>query len=225
MRKRLCFFVALLPTISPWAAASAVVIYERRAEWTASVGENVKTIDFSAYDANRPITVPPRDIFLSHLTISNVTFSSPDRLSFGSFHNDFIYAVGGARLRIQLPENVSAVGMDLTLPLPTLGTYEISVSTGEAFSFPAAGNGTLPTFFGLTTTTPISWIEIRLNRTEPATFNAIDNFAFHIGGLPEGESLSPHQKACATRYRSYDPKTDTFLGYDGQRHRCRQRPR
>lgn len=25
---------------------------------------------------------------------------------------------------------------------------------------------------------------------------------------------------CAARYRSYDPATGTFLGYDGLRHRC-----
>lgn len=26
--------------------------------------------------------------------------------------------------------------------------------------------------------------------------------------------------SCASRYRSYDPRTGTFLGYDGVRHRC-----
>jgi hypothetical protein len=26
---------------------------------------------------------------------------------------------------------------------------------------------------------------------------------------------------CAQRYRSYDPASGTFLGYDGRRHRCR----
>ena len=25
---------------------------------------------------------------------------------------------------------------------------------------------------------------------------------------------------CAQRYRSYDPESGTFLGYDGRRHRC-----
>ncbi|MBP0617622.1 BA14K family protein [Jiella mangrovi] len=29
-----------------------------------------------------------------------------------------------------------------------------------------------------------------------------------------------HATVCAERYRSYDPGTDTFLGYDGYRHRC-----
>jgi hypothetical protein len=27
--------------------------------------------------------------------------------------------------------------------------------------------------------------------------------------------------SCARRYRSYDPGSGTFLGYDGQRHSCR----
>lgn len=29
-----------------------------------------------------------------------------------------------------------------------------------------------------------------------------------------------HVEACYARYRSYDERTDTFLGYDGMRHRC-----
>ena len=30
-----------------------------------------------------------------------------------------------------------------------------------------------------------------------------------------------HVQWCLSRYRSYDPRTDTYLGYDGYRHRCR----
>jgi hypothetical protein len=29
-----------------------------------------------------------------------------------------------------------------------------------------------------------------------------------------------HVARCEARYRSYDARTDTFLGYDGKRHRC-----
>ncbi len=32
---------------------------------------------------------------------------------------------------------------------------------------------------------------------------------------------SSHVARCEARYRSYDARTDTFLGYDGHRHRCR----
>lgn len=31
---------------------------------------------------------------------------------------------------------------------------------------------------------------------------------------------SAHVEWCLNRYRSYDPASDTFLGYDGYRHRC-----
>jgi hypothetical protein len=31
---------------------------------------------------------------------------------------------------------------------------------------------------------------------------------------------SASDTSCAERYRSYDPKSGTFLGYDGRRHPC-----
>jgi uncharacterized protein YcfJ len=34
-----------------------------------------------------------------------------------------------------------------------------------------------------------------------------------------GQSSS-HVARCEARYRSYDANTDTYLGYDGVRHRC-----
>jgi hypothetical protein len=35
------------------------------------------------------------------------------------------------------------------------------------------------------------------------------------------DSYEAHVAACYSRYRSYDEETDTFLGFDGYRHRCR----
>ena len=35
-----------------------------------------------------------------------------------------------------------------------------------------------------------------------------------------GGSYSAHVNACYARYRSYDEETDSFLGFDGRRHRC-----
>ncbi|MGE0237648.1 MAG: BA14K family protein [Parvibaculaceae bacterium] len=32
---------------------------------------------------------------------------------------------------------------------------------------------------------------------------------------------SRHVRWCLNRYRSYDPRSNTFMGYDGDRHRCR----
>lgn len=39
------------------------------------------------------------------------------------------------------------------------------------------------------------------------------------GGYYQGGGYN-HVDACYARYRSYDARTDTFLGYDGYRHRC-----
>lgn len=33
-------------------------------------------------------------------------------------------------------------------------------------------------------------------------------------------AANSHVAACSARYRSYDPRSDTFLGYDGYRHAC-----
>lgn len=32
---------------------------------------------------------------------------------------------------------------------------------------------------------------------------------------------NPHIRWCFNRYRSYDPRSDTYVGYDGNRHTCR----
>jgi len=41
------------------------------------------------------------------------------------------------------------------------------------------------------------------------------------GGSNAYASSSANASACAQRYRSYDPASGTFLGYDGARHPCR----
>lgn len=56
-----------------------------------------------------------------------------------------------------------------------------------------------------------------------------DDFAAGILGFAAGalitglaaSSGSSHVARCDAHYRSYDPYTDTFLGYDGYRHQCR----
>jgi BA14K-like protein len=32
--------------------------------------------------------------------------------------------------------------------------------------------------------------------------------------------MAPDASYCAQRYRSYDPASGTFMGYDGRRHPC-----
>jgi hypothetical protein len=42
-----------------------------------------------------------------------------------------------------------------------------------------------------------------------------------ITGSINGAAGGSHEARCAARYRSYDPATDTFMGYDGERRYCR----
>ncbi len=39
-------------------------------------------------------------------------------------------------------------------------------------------------------------------------------------GAPRYDRGGDHVEWCLNRYRSYNPKTDRFLGYDGEYHRC-----
>lgn len=40
-------------------------------------------------------------------------------------------------------------------------------------------------------------------------------------GVRSSRGWRSHVARCEARYRSYNPRTDMFLGYDGQYHRCR----
>jgi BA14K-like protein len=43
---------------------------------------------------------------------------------------------------------------------------------------------------------------------------------FGSGGPPIPTDGGANGASCAERYRSYDPSSGTFLGYDGRRHAC-----
>jgi len=45
-----------------------------------------------------------------------------------------------------------------------------------------------------------------------APFRAFDN--------RDSYAMAPGDNDCAARYRSYDPASGTFMGYDGRRHPC-----
>jgi len=52
-----------------------------------------------------------------------------------------------------------------------------------------------------------------------------DDYAYYDGGYYEpgyvvSQAVVPDASSCAARYRSYDPTTGTYLGFDGLRHPC-----
>lgn len=68
----------------------------------------------------------------------------------------------------------------------------------------------------------------RSNRSNIGSSFAAGIFGFALGAAVGsslnrggGSNWDAHVAACEDRYRSYNPRTDMFLGYDGQYHRCR----
>ena len=52
-----------------------------------------------------------------------------------------------------------------------------------------------------------------------------DDYAYYDGGYYDpgyvvSQAVVPDASSCAARYRSYDPATGTYLGFDGLRHPC-----
>jgi hypothetical protein len=52
---------------------------------------------------------------------------------------------------------------------------------------------------------------------------AIGIIGLAAGAIIAGQAHggSSYHSVCARKYRSYDPRSGTYLGYDGYRHRCR----
>ena len=42
-----------------------------------------------------------------------------------------------------------------------------------------------------------------------------------VGSALDNGYSRRHVRACERAYHSYDPRTDTYVGHDGRRHRCR----
>ncbi|MDB5728432.1 MAG: hypothetical protein JWQ00_1637, partial [Noviherbaspirillum sp.] len=64
--------------------------------------------------------------------------------------------------------------LDLAPFYNLLGTYTISLSSGEQLSAPVRSRPPKYDFFGVTSTVPIEWVEISLN----TSYLAADNFSF-----------------------------------------------
>jgi hypothetical protein len=52
------------------------------------------------------------------------------------------------------------------------------------------------------------------------TAGAIATAPFRAAGAYDSYAMDRGGDYCAQRYRSYDPQSGTFMGYDGRRHPC-----
>ncbi|HEY7413743.1 MAG TPA: hypothetical protein VH593_01010 [Ktedonobacteraceae bacterium] len=98
----------------------------------------------------------------------------------------FLYAYPLTSIRVDLPSGTFAVGVDLTVYYLIPGTFTVTLSTGEVFQFPrpsfVPGLTPPPTFFGVVSTTPLTWMTVSYDNT----YFIIDNFALtaSAGAVP-----------------------------------------
>lgn len=60
------------------------------------------------------------------------------------------------------------------------------------------------------------------HRNRGARFGVFPSINFSVNlTASQRRSWAAHVDRCEARYKSYDPETDMFLGYDGDYHRCR----
>jgi hypothetical protein len=166
---RLCtVLVLLVAAFAGTVAQAAVTTFNNRAAWQTAAG-TATTIAFDTKDDGTPITDPPVDVVFASLTLKGVTF-----LDARSYLNQFLYTATQAVIRVNLPANTTAFGVDLTNLFDDPGSYIVRLSTGEVLSAPAGISFGFPDFFGVTSTTPIQWAEFSLN----SSFLGFDNFSF-----------------------------------------------
>jgi hypothetical protein len=103
-------------------------------------------------------------------------------------------------------------------------------------SFAATPASAMPSNQGIAKYVPQSQVVQVGHRRGKRFFRHHDDFRFGLGfGFPlvglgaplyadryydYDDSGRAHVEYCLDRYRSYDPETNTFMGYDGLRHEC-----
>ncbi len=166
--------IALVLMLLLWsgrAQAAGVTTYTSRSAWQAVAGTTT-TINFSTWDNGDPITDPTADAFFSSLSLSGVEF-----LDVRSYWNLAVYVFPNQPLRANLPPGTVAFGADIRPFYDVPGSYTITLSTGDTFTYNSALVPWTMDFFGVVSTAPVEWVEFEYDNT----YLVLDNFTF--GGL------------------------------------------
>lgn len=165
----LSFFMVSLFSLTVHAAT---VPYADRTTWQTAAGGIVTTIDFSKYDDGSPISNPPADVEFTSLTLQGITF-----LNVHSYYNYYLINYPSPVMHINLRPGTTAVGLDVASLYQVTGTFTVTLSTGETFSYShESSNALAGQFIGYISTSPIQWIEIGHNAN--SNFFQVDNFSF-----------------------------------------------
>lgn len=184
---------ASVAALASAGVARADAMYTNQAAFDAGAGP-LTTIDFN------DIAAPGS--FVSYgtgpLTLSGVTFTGNGSMFVidpgyygasypnGGFLNSDYATTGVDTILATLPANVKSVGFDFGGLLGSPVTFQVTLSDGHTFTATSnnsiTGTGALD-FAGFAASTPISSIQI--NMPDAPNYNAIDNFTFGSGGVPE----------------------------------------
>lgn len=93
-----------------------------------------------------------------------------------------------------------------------LGALALAISLAAASSGPAQAQS-ITLSFDRPHFPFIMWPHVRLSPR--------GHVAVRLGSDMPRWMMAGHRARCDARYQSYDPWSDTYLGYDGDRHFCR----
>lgn len=202
----------------------AVTTYSDRPTYLAAATPlgSTTNIDFTTYDSGTNITVPGGDTYIDPLNLRDVTFAAQ------SYYNLAIYTFPNATYPVGLPANTYAFGMDIRTFYGTVGTFTVTLSTGDVYSLPFIPPG--PMFFGATSDVPIQWATIHFNND----YHVMDDFTFtrtnadncptahnpnqvdtdndNIGDACDSDGLVSHWTGDVTTSDSFDGNHGTAVG-------------
>ena len=146
---------------------AAVTTYSNRATYNAAATPlgSTSNIDFSTYDSGAYVLIPNGDVYIDPLNLRDATFAGQ------LYYNDKVYTFPNATYPVRLPKDTYAFGTDLFVFYGTLGTFTVTLSTGDVFTFSFASQGQ---FFGAISDQPIEWATVHFNND----YHMMDNFTF-----------------------------------------------
>jgi PEP-CTERM motif len=170
--------VSLTLTVAP-ACATSILTYADLASWTAA-STGYQTINFQS-------TAPGTYFSLSLLGVQFAGIGGPnnngvtiiDSTSFGwnSGNAPFINMNQSQTMQITLPTAVTAFGFNVFSAAPHGLTFVINVN-GTQFPVPTNDIPNSPTFFGVTSDTPLTTILVSLATNTPSAYILVDNVRF-----------------------------------------------
>jgi hypothetical protein len=166
-------------------ASAAYTVYTDRTAWNEAVSE-IQTDDFEAYDFDSPSTV----VLSNPVTLGMNTYSYNEPQFYGVdsdvLSSDASYLTGNyimflnhSILTVAFNTPVTAFGLDFSEFSGGSRLFYFGLSNWDNFA--AQGTDNAWTFFGITHSTPFTFVEINVNQSYPI----IDNISTGTARVPD----------------------------------------